>query len=142
MVCPDQEEVHKALPLFLLSGDTGGRGEGVMKLNPSPTSWEDLSAGGRHTDGGRKSSFKGFPQHRPPPPHLLSHLARNRPLSQELSSEDTLGQSPHHLLTVACTRWEVGSSQADQAPPIARLPRLPVTPCDTLTALLFYHHCD
>lgn len=87
LVYPDQEEVHRVLPLFLPSGDTGGRGESVMKLNPSPASWEDLSAGGRHTNGDRKSSFKGSPStaatHYSPPPHLLSHLALNRPLSQE-----------------------------------------------------------
>lgn len=57
----------------------------------------------------------------------------------EVRFEDALGRCPSHLLTAA--RWEVGCSQADQAPPIAGLPRLPVTPC-TPTVFLFYHHCD
>lgn len=80
MVYPDQEEVHKALPLFLPSGDTGGRGDGVMKLNPPPTSRRTYQLVVATQMGrGQKTQFQGLPSH--PPSSLMPPLSR--PLSQE-----------------------------------------------------------
>lgn len=146
MVYPDQEEVHKVLPLFLPSGDSGGRAGGVMKLNPPPASWEALSAGGRHTDGAEKAVSRvppvtPTPASPIPPGPEQATVPEAGTMPEEVSFGDSLGQSPSHCLIVAL--YQVGSREftSRQAPPIARLPRLPVTPC-TPTVLLFYRHCD
>lgn len=63
MVYPDQEEVHKC---FLFSCPLGTLGEeGVMKLNPPPPFWEDLSAGGTTQ---MEAENTGLPQDIPSPP--------------------------------------------------------------------------
>lgn len=127
LVYPEQEEVHKVLPLFLPSGDTGGRAEGVMKLNPPPASWEDLSAGGPHTDGAEKTVSR-VPPAAPtpaspiPPGPKQATVPRAGSMPEEVSFEGALGRSSSHRLTVALYRWEGGSSQADQSLPLLDFP--------------------
>lgn len=69
-----QEEVRKALPLFLASRDTGGREEGCCETEQYPNCPGGTCQLGVAMQLGAEKQFHGLPKHRPPVP-TQSHPA-------------------------------------------------------------------
>lgn len=86
---PGPKRKSSKLPLFLASGDTGG-GRGVVKPSPSPPlpGEGDLSAGGGHAAGVRKTTSLA-PLESPSLPRAT------RPLSWKLAAFKMAGLSGH-----------------------------------------------